>query len=127
MSRVMGQMMQMPLMISSLIVHAARHSSDTEIVSKRVEGDIHRYTYRDAEVRARQAAQAFAALGCTEGDRVGTLAWNGYRHMEIYYGTSGSGLVCHTVNPRLFPEQIAWIVNDAQDQVLCFDCYQIRR
>lgn len=116
-----GRMMQMPLLISSLLVHAARHSADTEIVSKRVEGDTHRYTYREAERRARQAAQAFAALGCTSGDRVATLAWNGHRHIEIYYGASGSGLVCHTVNPRLFPEQIAWIVDDAQDCVLCFD------
>ncbi len=121
MARVIGQMMQMPLMISSLLTHAARHSGDTEIVSKRVEGDIHRYTYKDAELRARKAAQALARLGCTAGDRVGTLAWNGYRHVEIYYGTSGSELVCHTINPRLFPEQIVWIANDAQDSVLCFD------
>jgi len=121
MPRLLGQMMQMPLMISSLLVHAARHNGDIEIVSKRVEGDIHRYTYRDAELRARKLAQALARLGCGEGDRVGTLAWNGYRHFEIYYGTSGSGLVCHTINPRLFPEQIAWIINDAEDRVLCFD------
>jgi acyl-CoA synthetase (AMP-forming)/AMP-acid ligase II len=121
MAGMLGQMMQMPLMISSVLTHAARHSTDTEIVSKRVEGDIHRYTYKDAELRARKAAQAFGRLGCKAGDRVGTLAWNGYRHLEIYYGTSGSELVCHTVNPRLFPEQIIWIANDAQDQVLCFD------
>ena len=121
MPRLMGQMMQMPLMISSLLVHAARHHGDVEIVSKRVEGDIHRYTYRDAELRARKVAQALGRLGCEPGDRVGTLAWNGYRHFEIYYGTSGSGLVCHTINPRLFPEQIAWIINDAEDRVLCFD------
>ena len=121
MSHLMGQMMQMPLMISSLLTHAARHFGDTEIVSKRVEGDVHRYTYRDAELRSRKLAQALARLGCEAGDRVGTLAWNGYRHFEIYYGTSGSGLVCHTVNPRLFPEQITWIINDAEDRVLCFD------
>ena len=121
MARLMGQMMQMPLMISSLLVHAARHNGDTEIVSKRVEGDIHRYTYKDAELRARKLAQAFAKLGCEPGDRVATLAWNGYRHFEIYYGASGSELVCHTINPRLFPEQIAWIANDAADKVLCFD------
>jgi fatty-acyl-CoA synthase len=117
----MGQMMQMPLMISSLIRHAARHAGDTEIVSKRVEGDVHRYTYRDAELRSRKLAQALARLGCTAGDRVATLAWNGYRHFEIYFGASGSALVCHTINPRLFPEQIAWIANDAEDKVLCFD------
>ncbi|MCW5663109.1 MAG: fatty-acid--CoA ligase [Piscinibacter sp.] len=121
MAQLMGQMMQMPLMISSLLRHAARHAGDVEIVSKRVEGDIHRYTYRDAELRARKLAQALARLGCAPGDRVGTLAWNGYRHFEIYYGASGSGLVLHTINPRLFPEQIAWIVNDAEDRVLCFD------
>jgi fatty-acyl-CoA synthase len=121
MALLMGQMMQMPLLISSLITHAARHHGDTEIVSKRVEGDVHRYTWIDAELRARKLAQALARLGCQAGDRVGTLAWNGYRHLEIYYASSGSGLVCHTVNPRLFPEQIAWIVNDAEDKVLCFD------
>jgi fatty-acyl-CoA synthase len=114
-------MMQMPLLISSLIRHAARHSGDTEIVSRRVEGDIHRYTYRDAELRSRKLAQALARLGCAPGDRIGTLAWNGYRHFEIYYGASGSQRVCHTINPRLFPEQIAWIATDAADRVLCFD------
>ena len=121
MARLMGQMMQMPLMISSLLVHAARHAGDIEIVSKRVEGDLHRYTYRDAELRARKAAQAFARLGCEPGERIATLAWNGHRHFEIYYGASGSELVLHTINPRLFPDQIAWIANDAADKVLCFD------
>ena len=121
MAAMPGQMMQMPLLISSLIRHAARHSGDTEIVSRRVEGDIHRYTYRDAELRSRKVAQALARLGCAPGDRIGTLAWNGYRHFEIYYGASGSQLVCHTINPRLFPEQIAWIATDAADRVLCFD------
>ncbi|MDC6166350.1 3-(methylthio)propionyl-CoA ligase [Paucibacter sp. XJ19-41] len=118
---LMGQMMTMPLLISSLIQHAARHSGDTEIVSKRCEGDLHRYTWRDAERRSRQVAQALGRLGLAPGDRVATLAWNGYRHLELYYGSSGSGLVCHTINPRLFPEQIVWIAQDANDQVLCFD------
>ncbi|MDI4633938.1 fatty-acid--CoA ligase [Pelomonas sp. V22] len=118
---LMGQMMSMPLLISSLIQHAARHAGDTEIVSKRVEGDLHRYTWKDVELRSRKLAQAFARLGCAPGDRIATLAWNGYRHLEIYYGSSGSALVCHTINPRLFPEQIAWIANDAADSVLCFD------
>jgi fatty-acyl-CoA synthase len=121
MSYLTGQMMHTPLMISSLIVHAARHHGDTEIVSKRAEGDLHRTNYRNTEFRSRQLAQALARLGAQAGDRIATLAWNGYRHLEIYYGTSGSGLVCHTVNPRLFPEQITWIVNDAKDLVLCFD------
>ncbi|OYT88202.1 MAG: long-chain fatty acid--CoA ligase [Burkholderiales bacterium PBB6] len=121
MSALMGQMMQMPLLISSLVQHAARHSGDTEIVSKRVEGDIHRTTWAGVERRSRQLAQAFDRLGCAAGDRIGTLAWNGYRHLEIYYGASGSGRVCHTINPRLFPEQIVWIANDAADTVLMFD------
>jgi fatty-acyl-CoA synthase len=121
MSLLMGQMMQMPLTISSLIRHAARHAGDVEIVSKRVEGDLHRTNWRGLEKRSRQFAQALIALGTDTGDRIATLAWNGYRHVEIYYGSSGSGRVCHTINPRLFPEQIAWIANDAQDTVLCFD------
>jgi fatty-acyl-CoA synthase len=121
MSALMGQMMHMPMMISSVLVHAARHHADTEIVSKRVEGDVHRYTYADAELRARKLAQALARLGTQPGDRIGTLAWNGYRHFEIYYGASGSQRVCHTINPRLFPEQIAWIANDAADTVLFFE------
>ena len=105
MAHLMGQMMQMPLLISSLITHAARHHGDTEIVSKRVEGDLHRTDYATVEKRSRQLAQALAKLGCEPGDRVATLAWNGYRHLEIYYGSSGSGLVCHTINPRLFPSR----------------------
>ncbi|MCQ9378287.1 3-(methylthio)propionyl-CoA ligase [Methyloversatilis sp. XJ19-49] len=116
-----GQMMQMPLLISNLIRHAARHHGDTEIVSRRIEGDIHRTTYREAELRSRKFAQALARLGTQPGERIGTLAWNGYRHFEIYYGVSGSQRVCHTINPRLFPDQIAWIANDAADRVLCFD------
>lgn len=118
---LMAQMMTMPLTISSLLTHAARHNGDVEIVSKRVEGDMHRTTWAEVEVRSRKLAQALARLGCAAGDRVGTLAWNGYRHLEVYYGTSGSELVCHTVNPRLFPQQIAWIINDAQDKVLFVD------
>ncbi len=118
---LMGQMMNMPLMISSLLTHAARHNGDVEIVSKRVEGDMHHTTWSEVELRSRKLAQALARLGCQAGDRVGTLAWNGYRHLEIYYGSSGSELVCHTVNPRLFPQQIAWIINDAQDKVLFVD------
>lgn len=118
---LMGQMMSEPLLISSIIKHAARHYGGTEIVSRRTEGDLHRYTYRDCELRSRKLAQAIAALGVQSGDRVGTLAWNGYRHLEIYYGVSGSGAVCHTVNPRLFPEQVAYIINHAEDQYVFFD------
>ncbi len=116
-----GLMMKMPLSISSLITHAARHYGDVEVVSRRVEGDTHRYTYRDMHVRAQRLANALDALGLARGDRIGTLAWNGYRHVEIYYGVSGSARVCHTINPRLFPDQIAWIIDDADDQYVFFD------
>jgi acyl-CoA synthetase (AMP-forming)/AMP-acid ligase II len=118
---MLGLMQDQPLMISSLIEFAARHHRNTEIVSRRVEGDIHRYTYADAAARSRRVANALDRLGLAFSDRVGTLAWNGYRHFELYFGVSGSGRVVHTINPRLVPEQVAWIVNHAEDQVLCFD------
>ena len=114
-------MMDMPLVISSLLVHAARHFSATEIVSRRVEGDIHRYTYADCEQRARQLADAFSSLGVSNGQRIATLAWNGYRHMEVYYAAGGSGAVVHTINPRLHPDQLVWIADHAEDQFLAFD------
>jgi fatty-acyl-CoA synthase len=117
----MGQMMQQPLLISSLIQHADRHFGGNEIVSRRVEGDIHRYTYRECHQRARQLASALQALGVGMGDRVGTLAWNGYRHLELYYAISGSGAVNHTINPRLHPDQVAYIINHAEDGCLFFD------
>jgi acyl-CoA synthetase (AMP-forming)/AMP-acid ligase II len=116
-----GLMMDMPLLISSVLQHAARHHGDTEIVSRRSEGDIHRYTYADCERRTRRMADALGKRGVEAGDRIGTLAWNGYRHMEIYYATGGRGSVVHTINPRLHPEQIVWIVNHAGDRFLAFD------
>ncbi|NIF51374.1 3-(methylthio)propionyl-CoA ligase [Burkholderia sp. Ax-1724] len=118
---LLGQMMDVPLTVSSLLAHAARHFGSTEIVSRRIEGDLHRYTYRDCEQRAKQLAQALIALGVEAGERVATLAWNGYRHLEAYYGTAGFGAVCHTINPRLFPDQIAYIVNHADDAYVLFD------
>jgi len=118
---MLGLMQDQPLLISDLIWHAERHHGDVEIVSRRVEGDIHRTTYRQAAVRARQLASALDAMGLAHGDRVASLAWNGYRHFEMYFGVSGSGRVLHTINPRLIPEQIAWIVNHAEDQALFFD------
>jgi fatty-acyl-CoA synthase len=118
---LMGQMMHMPLLISSLLTHAARHNGDIEIVSKRVEGDMHRTNWAEIELRSRKLAQALDRLGLKAGDRVGTLAWNGYRLLEIYYAVSGSQRVCHTINPRLFPQQVAWIASDAQDQVIFVD------
>jgi acyl-CoA synthetase (AMP-forming)/AMP-acid ligase II len=120
-SPLMGQMMNQPLLISSIIEFAARHYPNNEIVSRRVEGDMHRYTYRECEQRARRMAKVLEGLGVQMGDRVATLAWNGYRHLELYYAVSGSGAVMHTVNPRLHPEQIAYIVNHAEDQYLFFD------
>ena len=116
-----GLMMNMPLLISSLIRHASEHHSDTEIVSRLTEGGIHRYTYSDAHTRSRQLANALLKLGIKPSDRVGTLAWNGFRHFETYFAVSGMGAVLHTINPRLFPEQIAYIVNHADDQYVFFD------
>jgi 3-(methylthio)propionyl---CoA ligase len=112
-----GLMQDQPLLISDLIEFAARHHADAEIVSRRIEGDIHRCTYAQAAARV----GALDRLGLAPSDRVGTLAWNGYRHFELYYGVSGSGRVVHTLNPRLAPEQVVWIANHAEDKVLCFD------
>ena len=118
---MLGLMQNHPLLISSLIDFAARHHQDGQVVSRRVEGDIHRYTWADVQKRAKQVANGLDALGLKAGERVGTLAWNGYRHLELYFGVSGSQRVLHTINPRLLPEQIAWIVNHAEDQILCFE------
>ena len=116
-----GLMQQQSLQISSLIDFAARHHGDGEVVSRRVEGDIHRYTWADVALRSHRVANALDAMQLQQGDRVATLAWNGYRHLELYFGVSGSGRVLHTVNPRLHPDQIAWIANHAEDEILCFD------
>ncbi|HEX5454800.1 MAG TPA: long-chain-fatty-acid--CoA ligase [Stellaceae bacterium] len=113
-----GLMSEQPLLVSMLIRHATRFHGDTEIVSRLVDGGTHRYTYADAERRARRLAKALQRLGIAAGDRVGTLAWNTYRHFELYYGISGIGAVCHTINPRLFDEQIVYIVNHAKDRLL---------
>ncbi len=118
---MLGLMQQQSLLISSLIEFAEKHHGDSEIVSRRVEGDIHRSTWADVAQRARQVANALDATKTPAGARIATLAWNGYRHLELYFGVSGSGRVLHTLNPRLHPEQLAWIVNHAEDQVLCFD------
>ena len=118
---MLGQMQQQPLLISSLIDFAERHHGDGEIVSRRVEGDIHRYTWADVARRARQVANALDGMKLPAGARVATLAWNGYRHLELYFGVSGSQRVLHTLNPRLHPDQVVWIANHAEDQVLCFD------
>ncbi len=118
---MLGLMQQQALLISSLIDFADKHHADSEVVSRRVEGDIHRYTWSDVARRSRQVANALDAQKTPQGARIATLAWNGYRHLELYFGVSGSGRVLHTLNPRLHPEQLAWIVNHAEDHVLCFD------
>jgi 3-(methylthio)propionyl---CoA ligase len=116
-----GQMMTQPLQVSSLLVHAARHHGTQQIVSCVTDGSLHRYTYRECERRARRLARVLGSFGVRAGDRIGTLAWNNYRHLELYYAISGSAAVCHTINPRLFVEQIIYIINDAQDQCIFFD------
>ena len=116
-----GLMMQQPLLISSLLMHAERHHGEQEVVSRRVEGDIHRETYRELAARSRRMAKALGTLGVRSGQRVATLAWNGYRHMELYYAVSGSGAVLHTLNPRLHPDHVVYIADHAEDEVLFFD------
>ena len=119
--QVLGQMMAQPLLISDLIEYAASHHGQQQIISNRLEGDIHSYSYSDALVRSKQLASALLALGVEEGDRIGTLAWNGYRHFECYYGISGIGAICHTINPRLYSEQIEYIIQHAEDSYLLVD------
>ena len=109
------------LLISSLIEFAHKNHGDTEIISRRVEGDIHRSTWATISTRSKQVALALDAWRVGAGSRVATLAWNGYRHLELYYGVSGSQRVLHTLNPRLLPDQIAWIIDHAQDEIVCFD------
>ena len=115
---MLGLMQTRPLMISSILKHAARSHAQTEIVSKTVEGTLHRTTYAETERRARRLARVLQRLGVGPGDRVGTLAWNGYRHLEAYYAAPGMGAMYHTINPRLGVDDIAFIVNDAEDAVL---------
>jgi 3-(methylthio)propionyl---CoA ligase len=116
-----GVMMDRPLLVSSLIDYAAEVHATRPIVSQTVEGGIHRYTYREARARIARLANALIGMGIKPGDRVATLAWNGYRHFELYYAISGIGAVCHTINPRLSAEQFNYIVNHADDQALFFD------
>jgi acyl-CoA synthetase (AMP-forming)/AMP-acid ligase II len=116
-----GLMQNQQLLISSLIDFAERHHGEGEIVSRRVEGDIHRTNYKNIALRSRRVANALDQMKLGFSDRVATLAWNGYRHLELYFGVSGSGRVLHTLNPRLHPDQIVWIADHAEDQVLCFD------
>src|ERR1700736_4658886 len=114
-------MQNQPLLLSSLLRHAERFHSGTEIVSRTVEGPIHRYTYREAARRTRKLADALRRHGIVPGDRIATLAWNNYRHFEIEHGVTGLGAVWHAINPRLIPAQIAYIANHAEDHVLFFE------
>jgi fatty-acyl-CoA synthase len=116
-----GLMMNTPLLISSIARHAERNFAGREIVSVTLDVPLHRYTYRECLARSRQLANALGKLNLSRGDRVATIAWNDYRHLESYYGIGGAGYVCHTINPRLFPEQIIYIINHAADKWLLID------
>jgi 3-(methylthio)propionyl---CoA ligase len=114
-------MMNTPLTITSIMRHAERSHGDQEIVSITADLGLHRYTFAECFARARRLANALEGLGMRPGDRVGTLAWNDHRHVELYYAISCAGAICHTVNPRLFAEQIRWIIGHAEDRILCID------
>jgi len=116
-----GLMMNVHLSVTSIMEHAERVNGTTEIVSVTRDNPRHRYTYRDAFQRTRQLANSIADWGLAQGDRIATLAWNDYRHFETYYAAACSGYVCHTINPRLFPEQVTYIINHAEDQYVFFD------
>lgn len=118
---MLGQMMDQQLLISSIIDHAARYHADTEIVSVNTDGSQHRTHYANVQKRAKQLASALTKRGMERSDRIATIAWNNHRHFELYYGISGAGLVCHTVNPRLFPEQLIYILTHAEDKIVFFD------
>ncbi len=116
-----GSMMEQPLLLSDVIEHAATQFGDVEIVSRETHGPLFRYTYADCAKRARQLAHALGQLGLSAGSAVGSIAWNNHRHLEAYYAVSGSGMVMHTVNPRLHSQQLIYVVNHAEDQVVLFD------
>ncbi|MBP6221754.1 MAG: AMP-binding protein, partial [Limnohabitans sp.] len=116
-----GLMMNRPLLISGILEHGAAQFGDQEIVSRETHGPLHRYTYADAAKRARQLAHALAQMGLKAGSAVGSIAWNNHRHLEAYYAVSGSGMVMHTCNPRLHPQQLIYVINHAEDEVVLFD------
>ncbi len=116
-----GLMMEMPLLLSGFIEYAAGYHGDTEVVAREIEGDIHRYTYADAARRMKRLAKALARLGVKQGDPIGTLAWNTHRHFEMFYGVPGMGAVLHTINPRLFADQLVYIINHAEDRIIFLD------
>ena len=116
-----GLMMDWPLTLPSILEHAALYHPDREVVARTVEGPIHRYGYAEALARTKRLANALLALGVKPGDRVATLAWSTHRHFELYFAATGIGAVLHTINPRLHPDQVAWVANHAEDTVLLFD------
>ncbi len=116
-----GLMMNRPLLISGILEHGAAQFGEQEIVSRETHGPLHRYTYADAAKRSRQLAHALAQLGLKAGSAVGSIAWNNHRHLEAYYAVSGSGMVMHTCNPRLHPQQLIYVINHAEDEVMLFD------
>jgi fatty-acyl-CoA synthase len=118
---MLGLMQDWPLLCHRVIDHAARYHADRPVISRSVEGPIHTTSYTEIRVRALKVAQRLERDGIELGDRVATLCWNTWRHLEAWYGILGIGAVYHTVNPRLFPEQIVWIVNHAEDRLLFTD------
>jgi len=118
---MLGLMQSHQLLVSSLLTHAALNHSDTEIISYTVDEGCFRYTYADAELHARQLGQVLLTLGVETGDRIGTLAWNTHRHLELFFAVPGVGAVCHTINPRLFDEQLDYIINHAEDRFIFLD------
>ena len=116
-----GKMMERPLLISAILEHGADQFGQQSIVSRETHGPLHRYTFADMAKRAKQLANALSSLGLKAGSVVGSIAWNNYRHLESYYAVSGSGMVMHTCNPRLHPDQLAYIINHADDEVVLFD------
>lgn len=116
-----GLMMNSPLTITSIMKHADRNHPDSEIVSVTVDNPRHRYTYREAFIRTRKLACALSQYGIKPDDRIGTLAWNDYRHFELYYAVSGVGAITHMINPRLSHDQITFIINHAEDRLIFVD------
>ncbi|ADM10637.1 acyl-CoA synthase [Parvularcula bermudensis HTCC2503] len=116
-----GLMMETPLLVTEILRHAVRSSPNQEVVTRLVEGGMHRYTFKEAGERIAQLAHALVALGVGEGDRVGVMGWNTHRQLELYYATAGIGAVCHTINPRLGPENAGYVMNHARDKVVFYD------
>ena len=121
-----GMMMDVPLTLTAVMRHAEQIHGDGEVVSRDLDGTVHRLTYAEVFRRSRKLAGALAALGLEFGDRVGTIAWNSTRHLELYFGVSCAGFVCHTINPRLFADQIGYIIRHAGDALLFVDPHLVK-